>query len=109
MVPMNQRISHFLISNELKILDHWFLGRHQTFFKVEKKTNYEVCPKCAVKSYSVHDRRWVEIKDSPIRGNGILLQIRKRRFRCPNCKSVFTEPVELVEKGFRTTRRYRRR
>ena len=108
MVPIDQRLSNFLLCPELKIIDHWFLGRHQTHLKVEKKSEFEVCPKCATKSYSVHDRRWVRVKDAPIRGNGICLDILKRRFRCPNCKSVFTEPVSIVRKGFRTTRRYRR-
>lgn len=108
MVPMNQRVSHFLISPELKLTNHWFLGRFQTVFEAEKKTDFEVCPKCAVKSFSVHDRRWVEVRDAPIRGNGVILRVRKRRFRCPHCKSVFTEPVGLIQKGYRTTRRYRR-
>lgn len=108
MVPIDQRLSNFLLCPELKIIDHWFLGRHQTNLKVKKVSEFEVCPKCATKSYSVHDRRWVRVKDAPIRGNGIKLEILKRRFRCPSCKSVFTEPVPLVQKGYRTTRRYRR-
>ncbi|MCB0413748.1 MAG: ISL3 family transposase [Bdellovibrionales bacterium] len=108
MIPTHQRIAHFLISNELKITDHWFIGRFQTGIHLEKTSEFEVCPKCASKSFSVHGRRTVLVKDSPIRGNGNLLKIKKRRFRCPKCKSVFTEPVDLVQKGYRTTRRYRR-
>lgn len=83
-------------------------GRFRVYYKVEKTTEYEVCPKCATKSKSVYDRRWVTVADQPVRGLGISLDIHKRRFRCPNCKSVFTEPVELVQKGYRTTRRFRR-
>ena len=77
MVPIDQRLSNFLLCKDLKIIDHWFLGNFQTFLKVEKKPEFEVCPKCATKSSSVHDRRWVKIKDAPIRGTGIQLQIRK--------------------------------
>jgi len=61
-----------------------------------------------VKSFSVHDRRWVQIKDAPLRGSGMYLRILKRRFRCPQCKKVFTEPVAGIRKGFKTTQRYRR-
>lgn len=32
----------------------------------------------------------------------------KRRFRCPNCKSVFTEPVQGIKKSARVTRRFER-
>jgi transposase len=56
----------------------------------------------------VHDRRRVKVQDQPIRGIGVYLEILKRRFRCPNCKSVFTEPVNGIRKGFKTTERYRR-
>ncbi|MCB9085222.1 MAG: ISL3 family transposase [Bdellovibrionaceae bacterium] len=108
MAPIHSRVSHFVLSPELKLTDHRFLGRFQTIFDVHKESSFEVCPKCATKSFSVHDRRWVKIKDAPIRGNGILLRIRKRRFRCPACKAVFTEPVGLVQKGYRTTRRFRK-
>ena len=71
-------------------------------------TEFEVCPSCAVRSYSVHDRRVVKVQDTPIRGSGVYLEIVKRRFRCPSCKKVFTEPVSGIQKGFKTTHRYRR-
>ena len=107
-MSLNQRLSHFIIHPELEITSHNFEGRFRSYYQVEKTSEFEVCPKCATKSYSVHDRRWVTVADQPLRGIGIYLNIRKRRFRCPNCKAVFTEPVQLVQKGFRTTRRYRR-
>jgi transposase len=36
-----------------------------------------------------------------------LLIIKKRRFRCPKCKSVFTEAIDGIRVGFRTTENYR--
>lgn len=102
------KLARFVFDAELKVVKHWQVGRFKTHYALEKITDFEVCPKCAVKSYSVHDRRWVVVQDAPIRGAGIYLHIHKRRFRCPTCKKVFTEPVQLVQKGYRTTRRYRR-
>ena len=69
---------------------------------------FEVCPKCASKSASVYDRRKIRVKDAPIRGVGIILEIIKRRFFCKPCKKPFTEPVEGIAKSSRTTRRYER-
>ncbi len=77
-------------------------------YQCVKESEFEVCPKYAVRSYSVHDRRWVRVKDQPVRGMGVKLHILKRRFRCPTCKKVFTEPVLGVRKGFKTTERFRR-
>ena len=88
--------SRFILLLELKLLSHWQAHRFRTRYRVEKESEFEVCPKCATKNFSVHDRRWVKVKYQPIRGSGVYLQILKRRFRCANCKSVFTEPVGQV-------------
>ena len=90
------------------MLTHWQSHKFRTHYKCAKESKFEVCPKCATKSYSVHDRRWVKIQDQPIRGSGIQLQVLKRRFRCPGCKKVFTEPLSGVRKGHKTTERFRR-
>ena len=76
-------------------------------YHVEKKNPFEVCPKCAKKSYSVHDRRTTTTKFTRNKSINIWLVIRKRRFRCPKCKKVFTEPVAGIRKGFRTSEKYR--
>jgi transposase len=99
---------NFILLPELNLITHWQSHKFRTSYKCEKKSAFEVCPKCAVKSYSVHDRRWVKVQDQPIRGSGIYLKVLKRRFRCPQCKKVFTEPLQGVRKGFKTTERYRR-
>ena len=108
MDPHWKSTSKFILLPELNILTHWQQDKFRTFYKCYKESEFEVCPRCAVKSHSVHDRRWVQIKDQPIRGAGIFLKVLKRRFRCPNCKKVFTEPISGISKGHKTTSRYRR-
>lgn len=100
--------SKFILLPELKLLNHWQSKKFRTNYRCEKESEFEVCPRCAVTSYSVHDRRWVKVKDQPIRGSGVVLRVLKRRFRCSSCKRVFTEPLMGVRKGFKTTERYRR-
>jgi transposase len=98
----------FILLPELNLLTHYQSHKFRTHYKCAKESEFEVCPRCAVKSYSVHDRRWVQVQDQPIRGSGVYLRILKRRFRCPACKKVFTEPIPGIRKGFKTTERYRR-
>ena len=74
----------------------------------EKRTPMEVCPRCATRSWSVYDRRWVVARDEPMRRAEVRLLIHKRRFMCGPCKKPFTEPVQGVIKGKRTTERYAR-
>jgi transposase len=108
MDPNWKSTSDFILLPELKIITHWQSDKFRTRYKCAKQSEFEVCPKCAVKSFTVHDRRWVKIEDQPIRGSGVKLEILKRRFRCPSCKKVFTEPIAGVRKGFKTTQRFRR-
>lgn len=108
MDPLWESTTKFILLPELKLLTHWQSGKFRTNYACEKESDFEICPKCAVISRSVHDKRWVKIKDQPIRGSGIYLKVLKRRFRCLACKKVFTEPLSGVRKGFRTSERYRK-
>jgi transposase len=108
MDPNWESTEKFILLPELKLLTHYQNQKFKTNYKAYKESEFEVCPKCAVKSYSVHDRRWVTVQDQPIRGSGVYLKVLKRRFKCPQCKKVFTEPLHGVRKGHRTTERYRR-
>lgn len=107
-MPQNNRLSRFILLPELKLLNTRKLLQGKTEYLVEKVSELEVCPKCASTSKSIYDRRWVKIHDAPIRGIDVRLIIRKRRFYCKNCKKPFTEPVQGIRKGKRTTERFNR-
>lgn len=72
-----------------------------------KQSDLEVCPRCASPSTSTHDHREIRVKDAPIRGKLIWLEIRKRRFWCRTCRKPFTEPVPGISFRRRSTERYR--
>lgn len=104
--------SRYLVLPELRLLEArpygpGGLGGTELF--AEKVSAMEVCPRCATPSKSVYDRRWVRLKDDPLRTRQTILWVKKRRFSCRTCKRPFTEPVQGVRKGYRTTERYRRR
>ncbi len=104
--------SRYLLLPELRLLQARPLGAGGlggTELQAEKVSAMEVCPRCATPSTSVYDHRWVRLKDDPLRTRQTLLWVRKRRFSCRVCKKPFTEPLQGVRKGYRTTERYRRR
>lgn len=107
MDPNWKSTAKFILLPELKMITHWQSQKFRTHYKCAKESDFEICPKCAVKCFSVHDRRWIVAKDQPIRASGVRLHVLKRRFRCPQCKKVFTEPVAGIRKGFKTTQRFR--
>lgn len=103
-----ERLSRFIVHRELKILDWVQTGKAHSEARCEKISKGEVCPRCASFSASIYDRRWVKIKDAPIRNTSIKLIIRKRRFYCKQCRKPFTEPVPGVLPRKRTTQRLQR-
>jgi transposase len=105
-VPDPSLIRRILLP-ELQFVDaRWLPGGARTHVFVEKTSEFEVCPKCAMPSRSVYDHREVVVKDSPLRSKHVLLHIRKRRLWCKQCQKPFTEPVPGIRKGARTTERY---
>ncbi len=74
----------------------------------KKTSKMEVCPKYATRSITCYDKRIVTIKDTPIRDKQVILKITKRRFYCKSCKKPFTEPVQGIVKGRKTTTRFRK-
>jgi transposase len=101
-------LANFILLPELKLIrsvrEGATSGRMECF-KV-KKTEY--CHRCAQPSNSTYDHRTVRVKDAPIRGKIIFLQIKKRRLWCHHCKKPFTESTPGVKKRKRHTERYAR-
>jgi len=78
MITPETILTGFVLLPELKLLYFGSGG----LWTCEKKSEAEVCPRCATLSKSVYDHRWVHIRDEAIHGDHITLKILKRRFWC---------------------------
>lgn len=101
-----QTLSRFLFLPELKLLKAVKETRLNARYEFQKIPQTEYCPRCASPSHSTYDHRRVRVKDSPIRGHGVLLVIRKRRLWCKPCSKPFSEPIPGIQKGKRHTERF---
>lgn len=88
-------------------LQHFYRNRLHCFLHATKRSEMEVCPRCATPSTSGYDKRKVRVKDAPLRNAAVTLVITKRRFYCKTCEKPFTEPVPGIRKARRSTERYR--
>jgi transposase len=96
-----------LLLPELKLLNiEWDGPGRRGIYYCQKEATIEYCPKCATPSQSIYDHRLIKIKDTPIRYKGVQLAILKRRLWCKPCKKPFTEYVNGIQKGHRTTDRF---
>src|SRR6187551_3725321 len=106
-MPEDIVAQHHLLP-EMKLLETRRGAHGGLEFVVRMTSELEVCPRCATPSRSVYDRRWVSVRDEPIRRCEVRLSIHKRRFACRPCGRPFTEPVSGIIKGKRTSERYAR-
>lgn len=70
--------------------------------RVQRESPFGVCPRCGVLSQKVNDRRVHLVKDRPIFGSSVRLEVVKRRFKCINdlcCAATFTEEIEGLPRG----------
>lgn len=107
-MPESKLAQHLLLP-ELSLLQFYRPAPATQFIIAEKKRPVcEICPKCATPSKSYYDKRWIEVRDEPIRGVDTRIKILKRRYFCRTCRKPFTEPISGIIPKRRTTQRYRR-
>lgn len=96
-----------LLLPELKLVGVSRISDSCRLFRVTKEVRGAVCPKCATFSSVRYDRRKVVLRDQPLQGKKILLEVWKHRYFCKPCKRPFTEPIDGVMPGRQTTQRFR--
>lgn len=103
----SSEVTQILSFREVKILSQKFQDKSIVLSAI-KTSEMEVCPKCATPSKSVYDHRKVLIQDEPMGNRLIRINFKKRRFWCQECRKPFTEPVEGIRKGHKTTERFKK-
>ncbi|MDB9496368.1 transposase family protein [Spirulina major CS-329] len=78
----------------------------ETFLILDCLEEEVTCPHCENKTDKIHQTRTKIVRDLPISGQIIYLNIPKRQFHCEQCQKHFTEELEFVERGRRFTQRY---
>ena len=91
---------------QLKILWQKELERHFEVMVIYRRGE-GTCPRCGRVTAKEHDRRQQRKQDRRLRDKVVLLMLMKRRFRCPFCGKVFTEPDEVFGLRRRSSYRFR--
>ena len=78
----------------------------KTILEVGFLTDYATCPHCQKSTDELHQIRPILIRDLPISGQLIELEIPRRQYYCKNCQKYFTEQLCFVDVGRRYTQRY---
>lgn len=76
-----------------------------TMIDIEMPVTPHICPHCGTHTSYIHDYRKQLIKDIPAFGQPIILNYRRRRYRCPHCGKCFSEQHPFVPRYHRMTSR----
>ena len=76
-----------------------------TMIDIEMPVAAHACPHCGTHTSYIHDYRRQLIKDIPAFGQAVILNYRRRRYRCPHCGKCFSEQHPFVPRYHRMTSR----
>jgi len=76
-----------------------------TEIEIELERKVQHCPCCGTATRTIHDYRWQKIKDVPSFGKYVIINLHKRRYRCPHCGKRFIEHVDFLPSYHRMTNR----
>ena len=59
--------------------------------QVELLKKESTCPRCSKKSHRLHQNHRYLVKDLPLSGQAVYLEVNRRQFKCDSCKKPFSE------------------
>ena len=80
------KVTHFIQDPSLGII-----------LSVASLTSEVACPHCGQMSHKLHHNYSHLIKDLPMNGQNVYLQVHKRQMKCENCLTTFSEPLDFCE------------
>jgi transposase len=91
---------------EFEVVNQEIFPTHYLVY-VEKKYQKERCPQCGYNTSHVHDRRTRKVRDLALLNKPLFLSICIKRYRCQNCKEVFSTSLESISSHHHYTQRFR--
>lgn len=100
---MNSKFINKLLTELLNIKGIKVISKRQhegigIIFQVESLNKESICPHCGTLSYRLHQNHRYLIKDLPISGQPVYLEINRRQFKCASCRKPFSEELDFVKK-----------
>lgn len=76
--------------------------------EAESTSTSSVCGNCASLCHKIHDYQKSTVRETDHVKKKVKLKIKKKRYRCENCKKVHTEYIPGISYRAKTTERFRR-
>lgn len=100
----NQTITILLSLPHIEVSET-IIEKSKITIKCESKFGESICPNCLQKSTKVKQKTIKTVRDLPILGKEVYLELSVHQFICDNCKRQFSEKFEFVEDSSALTKR----
>ena len=102
---MKFSVDQILNLPDMKVLDFQEIEGGEIIITIEKAVKHSTCPDCGQTTHSIHQNHWRMIHDLSWSEKPVLLKINRRQFKCNNCKKIFSEKLNFVNKSKAYTKR----
>lgn len=107
-MPSNSELSLLtkcLNLDSVKVINFGFISEFGLVISVENKCQLVECPKCKNKTNRVNRNDSQLIRDLPMMGQTVYLNVNRRQMRCQKCGHKFVEELSYVKKNRKFTDR----
>jgi transposase len=66
--------------------------------QVESLKSYSICQHCGTKSHRLQQNNRYLVKDLPLSGQRVYLEVNRRQFKWEKCRKPFSEDLDFVKK-----------
>ena len=73
--------------------------------QVDSLHKESTCPRCGNKSHRLHQNHRYLVKDLPLSGQAVYLEVNRRQFKCNSCQKPFSEELNFVKSRRTYTKR----
>ena len=82
----------------VKATDYHFITDNEILITLSNQTSESTCPYCHTITNKIHQDHYYRIRDIPLSGYDVFLNINRRQFRCIHCQKIFSEELNFVKK-----------
>lgn len=105
LVSKTKLLTEILNIESVKVTKYQNLSGIGLILHLEALTKEASCARCGQKSQKVHQNHRYLVKDLPISGQKVYLEVNRRQFKCFHCGKPFSEELDFVKKRRKYTSR----
>lgn len=94
--PGTKLLTELLALEGVKVVAHSRYEALGIILHLEAELKEGICPRCGRKSHRLHQNHRYLVKDLPLSGQPVYLEVNRRQFKCQKCCRPFSEELDYV-------------